>query len=535
MIEQGRKKWGYPDLTDGKEVGYALLMFGLFPERTPPCFSGRQFADYIFSHTREYSASSHYYIEYKASRNVRLSRLFGIPHPEAHWELCSFIGSQWDKINATIGKHDVGFSYCHIRKFLKDEVIYRLSYGTDYKKEEDELNYSLGCRYVVKTDISNFYPSIYSHAIPWAIMGKEWSKDNRGTNFTENKKKKRKTYRSEPNLDLWPNDLDRLVRACKDDETNGILIGPHTSSVLSEILLTVIDSSLKDNGFSKVVRYIDDYKFFADSEEQAIQFLKKLESELKKFELMLSPKKTEILKFEDYYVKSNDWVDKLQRHSFSTDYEPLGFTSVYHFLESVRELAEEIGNSSVLSYAFKKMSNLCLSDRAIRLYAEYVFQLALFDPYLLNFLDEVILDSENELRIEEKQFRRFLMMLKRRALETKETDTLGFLFYYSIQHDIELNFTTDEIEAMVEIEDCIPLVLAFRYASTSFYELELFNKLEQKAKFYNSQAYPRDYDKYWLFIYEALPYENISDPFLSDLKKHEIQWMHFRNERQRVF
>jgi hypothetical protein len=138
---------------------------------------------------------------------------------------------------------------------------------------------------------------------------------------------------------------------------------------------------LKDNGFSKVVRYIDDYKFFADSEEQAIQFLKILESELKKFELMLNPKKTEILKFEDYYAKSNDWVDKLQRHSFSTDYEPLGFTSVYHFLESVRELAEEIGNSSVLSYAFKKMSNLCLSDRAIRLYAEYVFQLALFDPY----------------------------------------------------------------------------------------------------------------------------------------------------------
>lgn len=34
----------------------------------------------------------------------------------------------------------------------------------------------LGKRYIFKTDIENFYPSIYTHSIPWILVGKSESK-----------------------------------------------------------------------------------------------------------------------------------------------------------------------------------------------------------------------------------------------------------------------------------------------------------------------------------------------------------------------
>lgn len=37
----------------------------------------------------------------------------------------------------------------------------------------------IGKRFVVKADISTFFPSIYTHSIPWALVGKAVAKQNR--------------------------------------------------------------------------------------------------------------------------------------------------------------------------------------------------------------------------------------------------------------------------------------------------------------------------------------------------------------------
>ncbi|MBG8732000.1 RNA-directed DNA polymerase [Neisseria meningitidis] len=73
----------------------------------------------------------------------------------------------------------------------------------------------IGKRFVVNADISNCFGSIYTHALSWALVGKDIAK------------KERNGY--------WHNDIDKYTMNINNGETHGILIGCHASNLLSEI------------------------------------------------------------------------------------------------------------------------------------------------------------------------------------------------------------------------------------------------------------------------------------------------------------
>jgi hypothetical protein len=97
-------------------------------------------------------------------------------------------------------------------------------------------------RYVIQTDISRFYQSIYTHSIPWALHGKAAAKANRSRR-------------------LIGNTLDKLVREGQDRQTIGVPIGPDTSLIIAEIILSSVDEALKRKRLKNGLRYIDDYDF----------------------------------------------------------------------------------------------------------------------------------------------------------------------------------------------------------------------------------------------------------------------------------
>lgn len=117
-------------------------------------------------------------IQYLATRNNNTPRQLAIPHPEAYWDLCVLLKEYWNQINEHIGRPTPKVNYCHIRRCKGAKCIFKMNYsGSDkWRAEELELDYALGSRYVVNADISNFFPSIYSHSLPWALKGKEWAK-----------------------------------------------------------------------------------------------------------------------------------------------------------------------------------------------------------------------------------------------------------------------------------------------------------------------------------------------------------------------
>jgi hypothetical protein len=137
-----------------------------------------------------------------------------------------------------------------------------------------------GQRFVLRSDVSQFYPTLYTHAVPWALHSKSFAKANI-----------RKTKRDE---------LDRALRDGSSGQTIGIPIGPDTSFVVAEIVLAAVDALLIQKVPSlREFRYLDDYEaaFESRSEAEEAQFY--LESALGDFELVLNPFKTHVLELPD--------------------------------------------------------------------------------------------------------------------------------------------------------------------------------------------------------------------------------------------
>ncbi len=231
-----------------------LLDFGLFPENVPPCFTSvglamaakELLADYISDNEesslkRTIDKYSSDYIRYEALRDINVPRHMGIPHPAAYAIQVLGIARHWETISIHCNKPKPQFSRIHVRHTGNGRV-FEMNYKGDeqFKTEEIELEWMAGAKYLVKADIASCFPSICTHSIPWALHGKE-----------EGKKSGSKTA-------LTGNFLDKVTQSIRDKQTNGLLIGPHSSNIISEIVLTSIDVSLQEKGHSKVSRCIDD-------------------------------------------------------------------------------------------------------------------------------------------------------------------------------------------------------------------------------------------------------------------------------------
>lgn len=150
------------------------------------------------------------------------------------------------------------------------------------KIEQESIKYSLEFEYLFHTDISNFYPSIYTHSLAWALHGKEYAKSKKQDHS------------------LLGNAIDKYIRSMSYGQTNGIPQGSALMDFIAEILSKYIDDSLseklkelklKSENF-KIIRYRDDYRIFVNNPQDADLILKNLSIILADNGLKLNPNKT---------------------------------------------------------------------------------------------------------------------------------------------------------------------------------------------------------------------------------------------------
>jgi Reverse transcriptase (RNA-dependent DNA polymerase) len=151
-------------------------------------------------------------------------------------------------------------------------------------------------RYLLTTDLSQFYPSIYTHSIPWALHSKPVAKA-KPTDYT-----------------LLGNVLDLAIRNGQDKQTIGIPIGPDTSLVIAEIILSSVDSKLSGIITKRGFRYIDDigcgFRTIAEAEDA----LGQLQHFVGDLQLQLNPRKTRITELPSELEST--WVPHLRLFSF---------------------------------------------------------------------------------------------------------------------------------------------------------------------------------------------------------------------------
>jgi hypothetical protein len=494
-----------------------LTDFGLFAEKMPPCFTSEGLSSQVNTAlakietetdskklSKVFNNVTHSQIRYQSLRDINIPRHLAIPHPESYLAHCLAIKRCWDKIKTHCAKPSKPVSRIFVRKTSEDRV-FKMNYkGLErFEVEEDEIGYQTGATHMVKADISKCFPSMYTHSIPWAIHGKAKAKKNR-------------------DLMLEGNLLDRSCQILADSQTNGLAIGPHSSNVISEIILTKIDTTLLNKGYTRFTRHIDDYTFYAANHKEAEEFIRDLNLALREFELYLNEKKTKIVGLPQ--PASANWVNELNRFSFPDG--EIRFSTVRSFLDVALELTQTHGTSAVLNYAIKVIPKR-LNSRAKRLFTSEVTNLCLAYPYLAPIMEESVFSRHRNPQTD-GQISTLGNELIKIGIEKVHPDSIAHALYLAIEYNFHINLLDEELKAIILIDDCLSNVLLWEYVSRK--NLTKVKKwLRTRANNLKSQE-SQDQDAQWLLIYTIWSDGDLrgnGQTFLADLKQQNFDFTKF--------
>lgn len=247
----------------------------------------------------------------------------------------------------------------------------------------------LGKRYIFKTDIENFYPSIYTHSIPWILAGKSEAKKNK------NDKK------------IYYNQLDSLIQRCQYGETHGIPVGTFASRIIAEIYMCKIDESLNQYNY---VRYVDDFELAYNSKEEQIEFYNMLYKELKNVNLKIKREKnvTESFPFsveEDIDCIFTFIIDKIEKLDINNKSLISKQRRILYRLIDFCILKEKQGKKGSLKLLFKSLKQAYINNQVdnnawkCKIW-EGLINIVLMRPQLSNYFLELVdvIDDEELLK-----------------------------------------------------------------------------------------------------------------------------------------
>lgn len=498
------------DEISAEELYEGLLAYGLFAEKIPPVFTSVPFFDYCKDMC--FTSGWNEYITFRVMRNINIPRLMGIPNPFKYQRLCAELKGDWGKIRGHFREQTEYQSYrisrIHVRKEYGEKRIFKMNYKNwrvDGNPESDLLIHdNVASRFLVQADVSTCFQSIYTHSIPWALVGKEEAKRTIGD-------------------DTWYNRIDRACSDMCNGETHGLLIGPHASNLLSEIILTVVDKKLYDKGY-RYTRNIDDYDCYVGSSDCAKKFLRDLEEALREFDLPLNHKKTKIIELPTS-------IEKTWKHQLS-DLPRVGksgiveFPQINTFIDTALKLATETGNFAIVNYAIKKLKGLNLSENGKKLAAKRFMHMAVLYPYLLHLMEEYVFTPYG---VDVDQIKSMSNTIYTDAKKINDYESISYAIYFAIRYGFTLDaFESDyegEQEYIINGKDCLALIMTWIY----FMQHNHWNRKATQVKPLNRVALElknkeKDFDRYWLFCYEALTYGSLAGEW-RDMKKAGISFI----------
>ena len=170
--------------------------------------------------------------------------------------------------------------------------------------EQSSIKLAIKYQYVVHTDISECYSSLYTHSIAWALHTRETAKSQRRTK------------------DLIGNIIDSCIQDMSFGQTNGIPQGSVLMDFIAEIVLGYTDLELSQElgktsiDDYEIIRYRDDYRIFTNNPQDGNSIVKILTEILVDLGLKLNSQKT----FASNHVVANsikqdklDWIKSQKR------------------------------------------------------------------------------------------------------------------------------------------------------------------------------------------------------------------------------
>jgi hypothetical protein len=410
-------------------------------------------------------------IELSIYKSENERRVLKLPNIYSYICLCQHLNEKQDEYIAILKASS---------KSLSSEFYSSSFLSSKIRRENNRI----GKRKLFKTDIQNFYHSLYTHSIPWILVGKAEAKANKS------------------NKRIYYNTLDYLIQRCQLGETHGLPTGSFATRLIAEIYMCKLDEKLNKHQY---VRYVDDFEFPYNDDSEKELFYKELNKELTSLNLKIKVEKNQICSFPfqdssnlafffDYFSNMSPEIKTQQKR-------------IYNFIEECI-FKEREGFKGSLKLIFKVIKDSISKDKLDRRaftkpMLNKLFNLVLMQPNLtVNYLEFIDLLSKpdevksgiQEIKIEiQNNINRYIDL----GFSQELYSLLSIFFYLEILNVCSKEQLLETIEKMDDLSSTLAFEILLKDENNI--NDELFKTLESKLK--NSNSWQ---EEYWFFKYHVI-------------------------------
>lgn len=461
-----------------------LVENGYLPIELPPCFTVKSISEnyesikgWVSGVKKNVSVP----LIYNGFKNINARRRFAIPNIYHYIKTVQCIVKYNDDIFKILNKSTASLSKPVDGDVIPDNEPYKkASYKINDTKENIEKLYQDNL-FEIKLDINSCFYNIYTHAIPWAMHGKEIAKKSNGK--------------------LSGDKIDECFRSMNYGQTNGILIGNAASRIISEIILCNIDQNIQDN-FENIryCRFVDDYFIFLKDSSQIQNIISFVRNELSKYELSINENKLQII--ESPFVYDKEWVGEIQLF-IHLDGEL--------FLNKVIYLYTKYKDNSILRYAFRVLYLQNIKNMYWKSIESKIINLWVTAPINSDLILEILLDKKECISKNNIKFGIYSILDKCIPLD-HDIETTWAVWFIKI-FNIKIN--KEYVRKILESKNSLAIIILLDiiYSNQKVYPLQTYKEdiIELTTEL---QSYDTDnsgniknsnlmWSKYWLLVYEA--------------------------------
>lgn len=531
-------------------IQHALLSKGYFPKELPPVFTTTDFGEHATTILTEWESGN----VFKAKGAKDFSKVDGKKFrgklgfskiPNAEPETISKPKKLYERRNVHITHpvpqallaREIAQNWKTIQKWLsrqtysEDEIVVsgeheRAIKGINFPLHRAKTSFiEATADWLVKTDITRFYPSLYTHSIPWAAYGKEQVKGSL------------KTYDG-----CLADRLDVLVRSCNRNQTVGIPIGPETSRILAEIVSSRIDydfsthflNSSKDGKGIKpkgVDRLQDDWIVGTSSLEQAENILSVITKCYREYGLEINGAKTSVT----HLMKSESLNWKSEIASFLSHRRGALYGGrLVEFLTLCLRLQLDAPSDPVLNYALSIIEGHRFRTEDLEAVETFLLKAVAIAPISLDRICRIILNIDHETgKLAKRRLAgRFIELAERHIENGSLYEVIWLLFTV---RGLKQPFLSKRIIELSETAQSS----ALRLLLLDMHQLELCIKAPPKGAWEKEISADRCLSDWtWLYAYEAVRkgWLNSTPAFLNSpfLKPMHIRDVVFYDQKRNV-
>lgn len=391
-------------------------------------------------------------------------------------------------INDNGGIVDVDFTYGDVTSTL---ILDNGVESNEYEKERSvyvnnmirKIRTTIGAAGILHIDISEFYRNIYTHilgCIKMGIVGLKTAFDQ-GEDSADYK-----LYRQ----------LDDRVRRLNGARTNGLLVGPYISRILSESILAVVDEELRELGLT-FTRYADDYEIAVYQDDNDTDIIHLVTSVFDKYYLRINTEKTF---YEEYpfYIFSNyeKVIEKVQHNNRIDSPEIVELFNCFFDMEKK-------GEKGAVRYLLKSYSNKYVVSNK-KLYINYLVNVICNDEKNMPLACKILIDEFRSKHVRLDSSIKDIIY-KHLQYNIKNGNNLAVVWLVYLLVNTGYNFDKEFIRCLLKTRNELSIIVLLEEQSWLF-DAQLFNECWNQSDS-------------WLMLYQiALRSEDKRELYLDKLQ-----------------